>query len=336
MLGADQPDRSGSANRRVHHGQSFATREVTENLAAQLPGAASRRIQHRPAAHGRRTAETDTPATPRAASIELAAHGYDYWALGHVHQREVLLRDPVDRVFRQHCRAATSAKPARRARASSPCRTAASPRSSIASSTWSAGALLDLTRPVGRSRHRCRAWPIVRGGLDAALAKGGGRPLVVEPRVARGRVRRTARWCAISGPTRDMLRVEAAAAAGTGAIWLEGVQVRTRPALDIAAMRERSDAVGMLVREIDGAGPERFVEPMKQYFGGLLGKASGLRPALHPDHPAIFRRRRRGFVGRAGARQEPATGPTGRALSRAPDRPEFVPLWQFRLAVHRV
>ena len=27
---------------------------------------------------------------------------------------------------------------------------------------------------------------------------------------------------------------------------------------------------------------------MKQYFAGLLDKASGLRPALHPDHPAVL------------------------------------------------
>lgn len=75
------------------HGQSFATRAVTDDLAKHYPPArrdlfnigllhtcASGRDGHEPYA----PCSLDT----------LVAKGYDYWALGHVHTREVLAREP--------------------------------------------------------------------------------------------------------------------------------------------------------------------------------------------------------------------------------------------------
>jgi DNA repair exonuclease SbcCD nuclease subunit len=75
------------------HGRSFARRDVTEDLAASYPervsGALNVGLLHT-ALEGR--AGHDRYAPSRIET--LVARGYEYWALGHVHQREVVHRDP--------------------------------------------------------------------------------------------------------------------------------------------------------------------------------------------------------------------------------------------------
>lgn len=75
------------------HGQSFETGDVTANLAASYPpprpGYLNVGVLHT-AAEGRSGHDPYAPCTIG----QLAAHGYDYWALGHVHSREVLCEAP--------------------------------------------------------------------------------------------------------------------------------------------------------------------------------------------------------------------------------------------------
>ncbi len=75
------------------HGQGYVTRAITHNLAQQYP-------QYRPgyfnigllhtALNGREGHEPYAPCS----LDDLKSKGYDYWALGHIHQREVISRDP--------------------------------------------------------------------------------------------------------------------------------------------------------------------------------------------------------------------------------------------------
>ena len=69
------------------HGQGFATRSVTENLAERYPppdpGRFNVGLLHTAAGGGAESGHA--PYAPCTAA-QLAAHGYDYWALGHIHK----------------------------------------------------------------------------------------------------------------------------------------------------------------------------------------------------------------------------------------------------------
>ncbi len=75
------------------HGMGYATRDVTENLAAHypapVPGAFNLGLLHT-ALDGRAGHAGYAPCT----LDQLRARGYQYWALGHVHQREVVSQEP--------------------------------------------------------------------------------------------------------------------------------------------------------------------------------------------------------------------------------------------------
>jgi DNA repair exonuclease SbcCD nuclease subunit len=75
------------------HGQSFARGAISANLAAgypsPLPGCFNIGMLHT-SLDGRAGHDTYAPCSLR----DLQSKGYDYWALGHVHSREVMSEDP--------------------------------------------------------------------------------------------------------------------------------------------------------------------------------------------------------------------------------------------------
>jgi len=75
------------------HGQGYASRAITHNLARHYPqyhsGYFNIGLLHT-ALNGREGHEPYAPCS----LDDLKSKGYDYWALGHVHQREVISKDP--------------------------------------------------------------------------------------------------------------------------------------------------------------------------------------------------------------------------------------------------
>lgn len=77
----------------IIHGQSYASRAVTDNLALQYPQHDSNYLNIgllHTSLTGRQGHEDYAPCSVD----DLQSKGYDYWALGHIHKRETVSRDP--------------------------------------------------------------------------------------------------------------------------------------------------------------------------------------------------------------------------------------------------
>jgi DNA repair exonuclease SbcCD nuclease subunit len=264
------------------HGQSFPTRDVRANLALDYPkpepGSFNIGLLHT-AATGRDGHETYAPCTVD----QLAKHGYDYWALGHIHAREELARDPCWIVFPgntqgRHIRE-TGSKGATLVTVRDG-RVAAVAHHPLDDVRW---AMLDI--PLTQEQDEGAALDAVRAQLGLALDEAGDRLLAVRVTL-RGACGAHAALVRDLGATRDRLHGEAAALAGD-AIWLEDVRLLTRPPREHAATRARSDALGQLLRQIDTMEPDTLAPDLQAYCAAMLDRARGLREALGEHHPAV-------------------------------------------------
>jgi DNA repair protein SbcD/Mre11 len=245
-LSAKKPESFGvPGTNAVVHGQSFAQRITSEDLAARYPdrvaGALNIGLLHT-SVDGREGHEPYAPT-----SLEtMRAKGYDYWALGHVHAREVLAEDPWI-VFPGNLQG-------RHARETGP-----------------KGASLVTVEDGHVARVEHRAIDVVRWESVAVDASPAGDPLEVVDRVRAALVERAAdagdRVLAVrlfvTGATRangairrDVDRfvneLRAAATDGLGdGVWLEKVRVETRSTFDLARVRQEASAVGHLARRLE-------------------------------------------------------------------------------------
>ena len=228
----------------VIHGQSFAQRATTDDLAARYPdalrGGLNIGLLHT-CLDGREGHERYAPT-----SLEtMRAKGYDYWALGHVHAREVLSREPWI-VFPGNLQG-------RHAR-----------------ETGAKGASLVTVEGGSVKEVEHRALDVVRWEQIAVDASEATDPLEVVDRVkdaleraaATSDGRLLAARVVIGGSTRAngairrdvehfVAQLRAAATDGLGdGIWLEKVMVQTRSTFDLAQVREEAGAVGHLARRL--------------------------------------------------------------------------------------
>lgn len=229
----------------VVHGQSFATRVTTDDLAARypdrVPGAFNVGLLHT-SVDGR---EGHEPYAPTSIEI-MRAKGYDYWALGHVHAREVLSEDPWI-VFAGNLQG-------RHARETGP-----------------KGASLVTIEDGHVASVEHRALDVVRWELVGVDVSAASDPLDVVDLVRAELERRSleagdrvlAARVAIGGATKanaalrrdvDKLVSELRAAAGDALgdrVWLEKIRVETRSTFDLARVREEASAVGHLARRLE-------------------------------------------------------------------------------------
>ncbi len=94
MLSHDQPQSFPIPEYDVMvHGQEFSTQAVTEDLSERLSASDPRPLQHWDPPHLRGGDEGHGRYAPCTVQ-GLVAKGYDYWALGHVHNRQTLCEAP--------------------------------------------------------------------------------------------------------------------------------------------------------------------------------------------------------------------------------------------------
>ena len=226
------------------HGQSFATAAVTEDLAAAYPTALRDHfnlgVLHT-SLTGRVGHEPYAPTTEQV----LRAKGYDYWALGHVHAREIVARDPYivypGNLQGRHIREC-GAKGCELVTVEEGVISAESIALDVlrfeeimldVSGLDDLDALLDVAQSAvreGLARADRRILGL-RVGLHGAGALH--RELAARPeRVI------------------EQLRL-AALDASAGNVWLEKVEMRVRPSLNLARLTEGDDAVALLAGELE-------------------------------------------------------------------------------------
>jgi hypothetical protein len=217
------------------------------------------------------------------ALTELLRHGYDYWALGHIHAREVLAEGDCWVVFPgnlqgRHVREA-GAKGAMLVTVRDG-RVAAVEHRSLDTVRWArVEVALDGAADAAEVLNR------VRLALEGALSGAGNRLLAARV-VLRGATPLHGALLRDPGDIREQIRGEGLNAAPEG-FWLEDVALATAPVGDAGGLGRRSDAFGRMVAAIEAAEAEAVAARTKEYAAALLNRSGDLRSLLGEEHPAV-------------------------------------------------
>jgi DNA repair exonuclease SbcCD nuclease subunit len=224
------------------HGQSFSQRVTSEDLAARypdrVPGVFNIGLLHT-SLDGREGHEPYAPTS----LVTMRSKGYDYWALGHVHAREIVSTDPYvvypGNLQGRHARE-TGPKGA----------TVITIEDNVVVSLehrpldvcrWEL-----LTVDAGDASDALEVVDLVRAALVANAVEGrilAARVVVSGATRANADLRRD--------PERFINELRGAATDGLGdTVWLEKVIVQTKAMLDLERIREEESAVGHLARRL--------------------------------------------------------------------------------------
>ncbi len=230
----------------VIHGRGFPNRAVPENLAKEYPSAILGKFNLgllHTSLNGRPGHDTYAP----CGETDLREKGYDYWALGHIHQPEVISQDPWI-VFAGNCQG-------RHARETGPrgCRLITVNDSlEVESVDW---------HPLDVVRWKELAVNLTKSDSESdALRRIGD---AMEDAVAAAEGRLVAARIVITGATslhgslhRDFQRWRAEVQAkaqdqGEEAIWIERIAISTTPLYDVAQLAERDDLTRIVVESLN-------------------------------------------------------------------------------------
>ena len=256
----------------IIHGRGFPNRAVPENLVLDFPAAVPNKFNLgllHTSLNGRAGHDTYAPCL----EADLRQKGYDYWALGHIHQPEVISQDPWI-VFAGNCQGRDAREVGARG-----CRLVTINDSlEVESAEWCD---LDVLRwqvlevNLAGVTEESDALGCVAKSMAEAVAGAGGR-LVAARIVFTGATplhgslhRETHRWRAeLLGRAQDQ---------GEKAIWIEKTKVSTTPVYDLAQLAER-DALTRIVLETleqTGTEPANFPPEIKEMFDLLPPEVRG-------------------------------------------------------------
>lgn len=272
----------------VVHGQSYAHPAETDDLAAGYPEAVGGKLN---------VGLLHTAATGRAGHLPyapcdvatLTSKGYDYWALGHVHAREVLSESPwvvfPGNLQGRHCKES-------------------GPKGAMVIDVED-GAIrrvdfraVDAVRwclatiDVEKAESAFDVVDLVRQRLEVELTAAEGRPLAARV-VLEGR---TPAHGALVDDEEGWINRLRAEANDLGPLWLEQVRLRTEPILDIAGLSARDDAVGQIARALeelqhDDEGLVPLMAELEEVNKKLPAELrAGGSEGLRLDDPATVRR----------------------------------------------
>ncbi len=264
----------------VIHGQGFAQRAVTHNLARDYPMPVTGKLNIG-LLHTACGLHEDDYAP---CSVEqLAGHGYDYWALGHVHARGELNRHPNWVVFPGNLQGRhineEGPKGATLVRVSGG-------RMTLEHRTLDVVRWARVPVELGGADDLEAVGARVRAALLAAVDTAEGRLLAA--RVAlHGATPHHAGLAQDPEATREMVRAELTGVGLGSQVWLERVEIATRPTHDLDTWRAGSDAAATLLRAVEAAPAPAVVAAAQDYARHMLGRAARLRDALGANHPAV-------------------------------------------------
>ncbi|WP_428534452.1 metallophosphoesterase family protein [Rhodopila sp.] len=256
------------------HGQSFADRAVLEDLSRGYPkpieGLFNIGLLHT-SAEGYAAHDRYAPCELR----RLQTHGYDYWALGHVHERQELCRDPWI-VFPGNLQGRhigeTGEKGASLVTVND---RAVSVEHRVLDVLRWAHIEVDISAAADEADALIRVQTALEAARDTAS-----RPLAARVTL----IGMTLAHAALSGDgLRDKVLNEAQAITGDHLFWLESVKLRTSapPGIDASA---RPDNLTRLLNQIDAIAAAPPPDLLGDWPAVLLGK---LRDALPQGHSLL-------------------------------------------------
>ncbi len=259
----------------VIHGRSYKDKDTRENLAIQypeaVPGGLNIGMLHT-ALSGR---PPHAPYAPCSVS-ELAAKGYDYWALGHVHDFEIVSTDPYiiypgnlqGRTIREAGKKGTVLVTVRDGAISN------EPERRIVDSVRLFHAKVDAAGMEDQESLEER----VRASLEGALEQSNGLPTVVRLAVTGSTPLHG--WL-ISREDQVKQDVRAIAISLSDALWIERISLKTSPTVTITSQAGSADELNAILEQAL-ADPDfslEIIEALADFVNRLpaeLGKDDGL------------------------------------------------------------
>lgn len=226
------------------HGQSFAKPAITGDISAAYPyatpGFFNIGILHT-SATGREGHEPYAPCTVGG----LQSKGYDYWALGHVHKREILHKDPW--IIFSGC---IQGRHIREIGEKGCTLVSVDDRQIIEVEHKEIDVLRWGIRSVDVSEAETvgDVVDLVSAVVAEEAGKSNGRPLALRLMIT-GNSKAHARLIANPEQCINDIR-EIATDISNGDIWIEKVNIKTAAQIDLEAMRSRDDVIGELLRSI--------------------------------------------------------------------------------------